>query len=195
MHHIMIILLVSVVTSVFATLLTLHILMNRDKKRNNKKLDNKKYIITPLPIEKAQNEFPIIPFKPKEGENNNKTFKGIDVNLFNKILLDNTEYLLNLYATYCDPFMVKASVLLIKGLTEYLINCSYNLVTFEDCRLILYDNEFKEYLKENKYNVANVEERAYFLIIDSVDHLLMILFNIFKTIDIYNSNTKKEINS
>ncbi len=61
MYNIMIILLISVVTSVFATLLTLHILMNRDKKRNNKKLDNKKDIITPLQINKYQNKFPIMP--------------------------------------------------------------------------------------------------------------------------------------
>lgn len=55
MDHTIIVVLTSAFASIIATLLTLHILIKRDKKRSNKKI-KQSYIITPLPLKKYQHK-------------------------------------------------------------------------------------------------------------------------------------------
>lgn len=71
MNHTIIIIITSALTSVISvicSLLTLHILFKIDKKRRNRNVEREKLIITPLPIKKVQNNFPVVPAIPKDDE-------------------------------------------------------------------------------------------------------------------------------
>lgn len=68
MNHTIIIIITSALTSVICSLLTLYILIKIDKKRSNRNVEREKLIITPLPIKKAQNNFPVVPAIPKDDE-------------------------------------------------------------------------------------------------------------------------------